>query len=322
MSNPTIKTKVSKQKKIETTPDIEQQKLLHLFKMIWLMSPPRGKTINQLIELLDVSQATVYRYLAFLEETDFFEVQKKGKHRIIYDKMNEKGYLNIKFGYDELECISEALTHTFPERDISRGIQAKLFQHLSLGLKSQSSVIRNTPIIIRDLHQAMQDKRQISLTYFSGNEGQTYTRIVEPLDFTELHRYLIVYDSKANVKITNLKTSRIKSVEILTKKCTQSPNIIKGIDVFDIACYEDAFKIVLDMSSLAYRLLIEEYPRTEPCFEVLSTEGGIVYRFTTVVYSFLPISRFIMGLPGMIRIVESDALILDIQNKMKKFNAF
>jgi Fe2+ or Zn2+ uptake regulation protein len=322
MSNPTTKTKVSKQKPMERTPDIEQQKLLRLFKMIWLMSQKGGRTIEQLMEQLDIKKASVYRYLDFLNETDFFKVEKRGKHRVIYDVMNQKGYININFGEDELQCISDALNHAFPERDIARGIQAKLFQHLSFGLKSQSTVIRNTPLVIRDLHQAMRDKRQVSLEYFSGNEGQTFTRIIEPLDFTELHRYLIIYDAKANVKITNLKTSRIKSVEILTKKCTQSPNIIKGIDVFDIACYEDAFKIVLDMSSLAYRLLIEEYPRTEPCFEVLSTEGGIVYRFTTVVYSFLPISRFIMGLPGMIRIVESDALILDIQNKMKKFNAF
>ena len=64
------------------------------------------------------------------------------------------------------------------------------------------------------------------------------------------------------------------------------------------------------MTSLAYRLMIEEYPRTEPCFETLNTEGGISYRFTTVVYSFLPVSRFIMGLPGMIRVIEPLALVV------------
>jgi hypothetical protein len=93
MSNPTAKTKVSKQNSIGRTPDIEQQKLLRLFKMIWLM--------------------------------------------------NQKGYININFGEDELQCISDALNHALPERDIARGIQAKLFQYLSFGLKSQSAVIRN-----------------------------------------------------------------------------------------------------------------------------------------------------------------------------------
>jgi proteasome accessory factor C len=314
---------------MDKTHDIDQQKLLRLFKMIWFMSLPRGKTIEQLMELLDMSQATVYRYLAFLEETDFFQVQKKGKHRIVFDKINEKGYINVKLDSDELECISEALSHTFPERDISRGIQAKLFQHLSFGLKSQSSVIRNTPIVIRDLHQAMKDKRQVALEYFSANGGTLDKRIVEPLDFTELHRYLIIYDPKAHVKITNLKTSRIQSVEILPQRCTQSPNIIKGIDVFDIACYEEQHNLILDMTPLAFRLMIEEYPRTEPCFEPLNviarnvaTEGVFKYRFTAAVYNFLPIARFILGLPGQIRIIEPYALVEDIKNKMKKFNVF
>ena len=315
-------SKVSKQKQEERTPEIEQQKLLRLFKMIWLMSPPRGKTVEQLIELLPSSQSTVYRYLDFLDETDFFKVVKRGKHRIIYDALNEKGYLNVKLGEDEMQCISDALNHTFLEQDIARGIQAKLFQHLNFGLKSQSPIIRNTPIVIRDLHQAMRDKRQVCVHYFSANTGQLDKRIVEPLDFTELHRYLIVYDEKAFVKITNLKTSRIQSVEILTKRCTQSPDSIKGIDVFDIACYKEQFEVVLDMTALAYRLMIEEYPRTEPCFETQNTEGGINYRFKVIVYNFLPISRFIMGLPGHVKIIAPNALVVDIQNKMKKFCAF
>ena len=323
MINPNTKSsKASTHNQEEKTVDIEQQKLLRLFKMIWLMSPPRGKTVEQLKELLDVKQATVYRYLAFLNETDFFKVVKKGKHRIIYDAINEKGYLNVKLGEDEIQCISDALHHTFPERDIARGIQAKLYQHLNFGLKSQSPVIRNTPIVIRDLHQAMRDKLQVCLDYFSAHTGKTDKRIVEPLDFTELHRYLIVYDENAVVKITNLKTSRIQSVEILTKRCTQSPDSIKGIDVFDIACYKEQFEVVLDMTALAYRLMIEEYPRTESCFEIQNTEGGINYRFKTIVYNFLPISRFIMGLPGQVKIVAPGALVLDIQNKMKKFCAF
>ena len=307
---------------MEKTPDIEQQKLLRLFKMIWLMSPPRGKTINQLVDLLDVTDKTIYRYLSLLKETDFFQVVKKGKHHIVYDKISEKGYLNIKFDYDELECISEALNHTFPERDISRGIQAKLFQHLSFGLKSQSSVIRHTPIIIRDLHKAMQNKLYVALDYFSANGGTLVKRLVEPLDFTELHRYLIVYDPEAHVKITNLKTSRIQSVEILTKRCTQSPDSIKGIDVFDIACYEEQHTLILDMTPLAYRLMMEEYPRTESCFEPLNAEGVFKYRFTATVYNFLPIARFILGLPGQVKIIEPYALVEDIQKKMKNFIVF
>ena len=321
--NPNPKSKkVAQSEPKENTHEIEQLKLLRLFKMIWFMSPPHGKTIEQLKDLLDTSQASVYRYLALLNETEFFKVVKQDNHHIIYDDFNGKDYINVKLREDELQCVSDALNHTFPERDIARGIQAKLFQHFNFGLKSQTSVIRNTPIVIRDVHQAMKDKMQVSLKYFSANDGTTYTRIVEPLDFTELHRYLIVYDPKAHVKITNLKTSRIQSVKILPKRMTKSADIIKGIDVFDMACFEAQHKIVLDMTALAYRLMIEEYPRTEPCFEVLNTEGVISYRFTSVLFSLLPISRFIMGLPGMIKIVESDALIEDIKNKLMKFNAF
>jgi proteasome accessory factor C len=309
-------------KEKEKTHDIEHQKLLKLLKVIWLLSQPRGKTNAQLVELAEISRATAYRYIALLKETDLFEVEKKGKSIRIYDKHNEKGYVNIKFGYDELECISDALTNTFPDYDISRGIQAKMFQYMSFGLKSQSTVLRNTPTIIRDLHQAIQDKRQVALEYFSANNGRIDKRIIEPLDFTELHRYLIVYDAQAKIKITNLKTSRIQSVEILATRVTQSPDIINGIDVFDIACYEERHDLVLDMTPLAYRLMIEEYPRTESCFEPINTEGPFNYRFKATAYNFLPIARFILGLPGHVKVIEPYALVEDIQKKMKNFIVF
>jgi Fe2+ or Zn2+ uptake regulation protein len=179
--------------------DIEQQKLMKIFKVIWHLNPPHGTTIQrlmELMELMDMSQASVYRYLDFFDETPFFKVVKKGKSRIIYDSFDNKGYINIKFGEDELNCISDALTRAFPEHDLARGIQAKLFQHARYGLQSQSSVLSNTPLVIRDLHQAMTDRVQVAVTYFSANNGTLDKRIVEPLEFTELHRYLIVYDAK------------------------------------------------------------------------------------------------------------------------------
>lgn len=308
--------------KEERIPNIEQQKLMNLFKMIWYLNPPHGQTIERLMEVMDMSQATVYRYLDFFEETPFFRIEKRGKRRIIYDSFDNKGYINIKFGEDELTCISDALMRAFPEHDLARGIQAKLFQHSSFGLKSQSSVLKNTPLIIRDLHEAMKERQQVTIEYFSANNGTIDKRVVEPLDFTELHRYLIVYDPKAFVKITNLKTSRIQSVERMGKRSTQTASSIKGIDVFDIACYEEEHPIVLNMTPLAFRLMIEEYPRTESCFLVLDTEGVFKYQFKATVYSLLPISRFIMGLPGFIQIVESKALIEDIKKKQAKFNAF
>jgi predicted DNA-binding transcriptional regulator YafY len=316
-------------KKERDSVDIEQQKLMKLFKMIWMLKPPRGKTVQQLVEDMDMSRASVYRYLDFLDETHFFKVVKDKNRRIIYDSFDEKGSVTIKFGEDELNCISDALTRAFPEHDLARGIQAKMFQHARYGLQSQSSVLSNTPLVIRDLHQAMTDRVQVAITYFSANNGTLDKRVVEPLEFTELHRYLIVYDAKAYVKITNLKTSRIQSVEILhNKRSTQTANSIKGIDVFDIACYEEQHALVLNMTPLAYRLMMEEYPRTEAHFEVLNggngvyTEGSFRYQFKATVYSLLPIARFIMGLPGHIKIVESAALVADIQKKMGLFCAF
>jgi predicted DNA-binding transcriptional regulator YafY len=323
-------------KKERDSVDIEQQKLMKLFKMIWMLKPPRGKTVQQLVEDMDISRASVYRYLDFLDETHFFKVVKDKNRRIIYDSFDEKGSVTIKFGEDELNCISDALTRAFPEHDLARGIQAKMFQHARYGLQSQSSVLSNTPLVIRDLHQAMTDRVQVAINYFSANNGTLDKRIVEPLEFTELHRYLIVYDAKAYVKITNLKTSRIQSVEILhNKRSTQTANSIKGIDVFDIACYEEQHALVLNMTPLAYRLMMEEYPRTEAHFEVLNggntvmslrgieaTEGFFQYQFKATVYSLLPIARFIMGLPGHIKIVESAALVADIQKKMGLFCAF
>ena len=47
-------------------------------------------------------------FLDLLDEIPFLKVEKKNKHRIIYDSFEGKGYINLRFGEDELTCISDA----------------------------------------------------------------------------------------------------------------------------------------------------------------------------------------------------------------------
>ena len=87
------------------------------------------------------------------------------------------------------------------------------------------------------------------------------------------------------------------------------------IDIFRMQSFEP-IAIVLELSLVAYNLVIEEYPLSE---KYISKINDNQYRLECEVGNFLGVGRFILGLPGEIKIIESEALKIYVMEKHQLF---
>ncbi|WP_332914011.1 HTH domain-containing protein [Algoriphagus boritolerans] len=61
---------------------IEQQKILRVFKLINLLQGNIGKPVHRLAELLETDERTIYRYFRLLEALGFVVIKEFNKYKI------------------------------------------------------------------------------------------------------------------------------------------------------------------------------------------------------------------------------------------------
>ena len=77
--------------------------------------------------------------------------------------------------------------------------------------------------------------------------------------------------------------------------------------------------IILELSLVAYNLIIEEYPLSEKyIFKVTDN----LYRLECEVGNFLGVGRFVLGLPGEIKIITSEALKQYVLERHQLFSKY
>ena len=163
----------------------------------------------------------------------------------------------------------------------------------------------------------MKLNRQIEiLNYFSAYQGTLITRTVEPLFYTINYRYLIAYEAAEDLFV-NIKIDRIPKVQMLEDKCTKSPDATT-VDIFQMAFNKERFPVCLLLTSLAYRILVEERPGAD-ALVVPYNDDRFSFKFSATIATLLPISRFCMGLPGHIKLVESMALRDFLEQRKQAF---
>ena len=74
----------------------------------------------------------------------------------------------------------------------------------------------------------------------------------------------------------------------------------------------------LELSLVAYNLVMEEYPLSEKYLRKITDN---LYRLECEVGNFLGVGRFILGLPGEVRIIEPKVLKDYVQERMNSYKA-
>ena len=139
----------------------------------------------------------------------------------------------------------------------------------------------------------MAQKKMVTLHGYSSPHSHSISdRIVEPFLLFNEGLDVRCYEVKTRMNKT-FKTSRMKSVEIIDVPWVHE-DLHKEIftDLFGFSG-EERIPVRLRLGQLAFNILLEEHPDSEPC---ITREDDTYWLLDTDVVSLLGIGRFVMGL--------------------------
>ena len=293
---------------------IAQQKLLRVFKLIRLLQQRPGRTIPQLAQSLEINKRSVYRYVELLEEVGYL---------VDSDPVTKRYYLfdaetagQPMFTEEEAEVVRQAVAGLSPSHPLLGSIRQKLFLASSLVPLADGLVDVHQGQIIQHLAEALRDSRQVTLIrYQSANSNTIADRLVEPISFSDDYATLNAYEP-ASGKVKTFKTRRIDDVAVLDTPCTYKA----GEDVLDLFRWSGPkpFFVSLALTNRAYRLLIEDYPPAR-AYTGKRTDVDFPYSFNGEVRDFRGIGRFILGLPGEVRVEGPEELRAYLRARVGEF---
>lgn len=298
----------------------DQAKFQKMLEVLLLLDCQYGRTITEISERFEISQRTVYRYLDTFKQVGFVIENTNGYFKI--DKENttvqEISHL-LHFSEEEAFILSKAI-HSIEDTDEFKSkLVKKLYSLYDFDRVIHAISKKEESENIYTLLQAIKQQKQVVLqSYKSGNSKNIRDRIVEPIDFTINYTGVWCYEIEDGVNKV-FKASRIKHVQLLDSLYNYKSKHKKGIiDIFRMQSFEPT-TIILELSLVAYNLIIEEYPLSEKHITKVTDN---LYRLECEVGNFLGVGRFVLGLPGEIQIIASEALKQYVLERHQLFSKY
>ena len=269
----------------------DQAKFQKMLEVLLLLDCQYGRTIAELSERFEISPRTVYRYLDTFKHVGFVIENNNGYFKI--DKENntvqEISHL-LHFSEEEAFILSKAI-HSIDDTDaLKNKLVKKLYSLYDFDRVIHAIAKKEESENIYTLLQAIKQQKQVVLqSYKSGNSKNIRDRIVEPIDFTINYTGVWCFDVEDGLNKV-FKTSRIKNVSLLEQVWKHKPEHKKGIiDIFRIQSFEP-ISVQLELSLVAYNLIVEEYPLSE---KYITKVTDTLYQLDCEVGNFLGVGRFV-----------------------------
>lgn len=286
---------------------MDHGRIVRLLKLMELLSSNVDYTIQELMDRLETSRRSVFRYIDSLKVAGF-TMKKKGTsvHKLLTNSCHKIELSQLIHLSDEeaylLHNLIGALTS---DCQVAINLEKKLTALFDA--TSVTEIIGNKVAgeNIMRLRQAIDEKKQVTLVgYESGNTMSISDRLVEPIKFST--NYTDVYAYEVATGITKVfKISRISQVEVsLTDWQHEGKHEIIETDCFRMAGKED-IPVTLKMTLKAKNLLIEEYPLASRYV----TYDGQSWWFKGNVKDLAGVGRFVIGLADQIDIISSPGLV-------------
>ena len=294
---------------------MEQPRVERTLRLMRLMSGNAYLTVEQLAKRLDTSTRSIYRYIDTFKTCGF-----------AVEKIDDSIYrlISMPSGYKDLQKLvyfseeeARVLTYLIESLDETNSLKSSLYRKLcavcdTKSIKEYSGTSKNAANI-QALGNAMKDRKTVILKdYSSSSSGTVRDRVVEPFEFTNNHIDIWAYDcEKKDVRL--FKIARIGWVDILPIDWQHGDEHDKG--------YLDAFRmqgktqthVRLEMTLRARNLLCEEFPLAIP--DVTEKDGK--YILDTKVSKMEGVGRFVIGLMGDIRVLDSPELVAYINDYIR-----
>lgn len=295
---------------------MDHGRILRLLKLMELLTSNVDYTIQELMERLETSRRSIFRYLDSFKSAGF-TMKKKGNniHKLLTHSCHkiELSQL-IHLSEEEAYLLHNLLGALTTDCQVAINLEKKLTALFDA--TSVTEIIGNKVIgeNIMRLRQAMDEKRQVTLVrYESGNTMSITDRLVEPIRFST--NYADVYAYEVSTGITKVfKISRISQVEVsLTDWQHEHQHGKIETDCFRMSGNED-IPVTLKMTLKAKNLLIEEYPLSQR--DIYMENGSWILK--TTVKDLAGVGRFYLGLSDQIEIIQSPELVSFVRNHIRK----
>lgn len=298
---------------------VEQQKILRVFKLINLLRGNIGKTVHKLAELLQTDTRTVYRYFKLLEALGF-EIEKKyGKFKIIDRVESPDKFAFGTFSEEEIDFMQELFSKHGKKHLLKDAILQKITIRSDFHQSVNQLFNANLGIFVDLLSSAMKQENQVVLVdYYSLSSDLVSDRLVEPVGFNKNFDSVFAFEVESK-EMKQFKIERIGEVHLTSKPFVFQQlhqRLEQGLFGFT---GKNQFQVLLKLSKKAYQLMMEEFPDAKP---LTYTKNRNQYFFDGQIPQLPGLARFILGLPGEIKIIEGEELKQYILEQLEKARYF
>lgn len=285
---------------------MDQPKIERLLRLIMLMAGKTDHTIEDIAHRLGITPRSVYRYIDTLRSCRFVIDKKRSNLYKLVKIPDISVDFNklIYFSEEEAFIINSLINALDGSNSIKTTLQKKLSAIYSMTSLAEVTMSKEMAQCIECLGYAIREHKIVILkAYESANSHTISDRIVEPFAFTANYIDIWAFDlGKLENRI--YKISRIESVEILDEFWTNESHHCKSTtDCFRMSG-EASIPVRLELSLRAKNLLLEEYPLAARY--LIQTEDSCILE--TMVQDLAGVGRFVIGLAGEIRIIDSPEL--------------
>jgi predicted DNA-binding transcriptional regulator YafY len=295
---------------------IEQQKILRVFKLINLLQGNIGKPVHRLAELLETDERTIYRYFKLLEALGFVVIKEFNKYKI-----NERPeYLPATSTFGSFSQEENLWLKGLIE---SQGKTNLLRDSLLQKLQLKSEVKQGTEQLFKAnfgrfvdlIGQGISGKKQIWLKdYYSLSSDTVSDRLVEPVGFSTDYENIHAFELESkSMKV--FKIERVGEVVIGSENWKhETKHELPGQALFGYTG-KNKFHVKLKLSKKAFQLMGEEHPNALP---FMSIKNRNQYYFIGEVAQLPGLARFILGLPGEVKLEEGEEMKAYLKEQLAK----
>lgn len=295
---------------------IEQQKILRVFKLINLLQGTIGKPVHRLAELLETDERTIYRYFKLLEALGFVVVKEFSKYKI----QERPEYLPGTSTYSTFSSEENQWLKGLIE---SQGKGNLLKDSILQKLQLKSEVKQGSEHLFKAhlgrqvdlIGQAMTLKRRVWLKeYYSLSSDSVSDRLVEPVGFGSDYEHIHAFEVESK-SMKMFKIERIGEVVISSEPWQfESKHELPAQALFGFTG-KGKYPVKLKLSKKAFQLMQEEHPNARPFMQIKNRNH---YYFQGEIPHLPGLARFILGLPGEVKVEEGEEMKAYLKEQLEK----
>ncbi len=285
-------------------------------QLLKLLSGNRSYSISEIMNRLDVSKRTVYRYLNQIENGGFILERNHGHYCLAQDHSETKRLQRLlHFSEEEAFIFHQSLSSFEQSNTAVKKLIKKLhtlYDFKALARLKLDGNIKNT----QNLAQALKNKKRVLLlNYRSSNSDTESDRKVEAFEFMPDYEAVWCLDLEDKI-IKQFRISRIQEVEVLKENWRYTHlHKLPFTDAFRMSASKPIAEIKAILSLKAYNLLREEFPAAQTSIKKKSNQ----YYLSIPIADFHGIGRFVMGLPEDVEVIETDGFINFLKEKRESY---